>query len=307
MRLARAGTTIAPRRGWRPCLRRADIVRGYRRAQWCPLALLWRRRRTPPESASIVVHRHASAMASAPLKLDLRVGVTVGRERARPFPQSMTMGRSTVPATGATIEPVQTLFRTKSATQFAARRVRAGSAATPVSPGAATTGREPSFTPRLALGWRRLAPATAVPARGVTISAARPVLCGVRASAPPLLVHRTARSAFASATSDAQAATRAPRRAPAVQRRAELVWREAPGGEIGAQTFAQATTTMVGLAATMKSADAPVSPAMARQAHPAPAGLAATAPDGATVDRIAREVIGRVEKHIRIERERRGV
>lgn len=53
-------------------------------------------------------------------------------------------------------------------------------------------------------------------------------------------------------------------------------------------------------------AAAAATPATSRQAQFAPADRAAFSPDRAVVDLIAREVIGRVEKQIRIERERRG-
>jgi hypothetical protein len=176
---------------------------------------------------------------------------------------------------------------------------------------------------RSATGWReiaRLFRTSGLPARRIEgrvsagITAPGSGRLGI-ASVPMVITPRRQRRTFAPVRPEARAprlvlrstppatsAARAERAAPPPFRAPDLVWRvETEGRSI------EAAERLVRAAAVSMPA---MPPPNEHVSWPSPEAAAALRPrpiDPALIDRVAEDVIGRVEKRIRIERERRGV
>ena len=283
------------------------------RAAWMPLALRWRRPRSvaptarsrarAPASEAAIRQGVAHAMprpgierlvrerlhfatatheARSRLREHERLAVATTsretyalRELARPRDSSVT--RSWRARSGMRMQRVEILGARRAGPALTAPRGQAGEAAPRLFPGGVTRDAAPMMRPR---------PMRARQDRGVGSGAA---------------MQRRVAHAAASAPVPAAAVA-------ALQRTAPLAWRQRDSGGDGKSVTVRdpAPALRESIAARAESAARPAtrSPAPAVSPSPPPAMPRL---DAAFVDRLAEDVIRRVEKRARIERERRGL
>jgi hypothetical protein len=314
MKLASSGTArMKPRRFWRTRLR---PMRASVRSAWKPVHFVWARRRrqtatpTRPPWRGATVTRH-----STHLYFYFRMCWTSAGTFRRPFVQPAATSPKPGPGirSGGMASLVLNFLKTTTRHDIS-RQTRRSECETTLrherrhdlvvrtmlrwiaSPASA-----PSIAPQSLRG--RLPEASSARQLGFLLASKDLVQLRRRtAPSPVMLDHRTQRSAFMQHSLDRVVATRAAHALSRPPRSPELIWRTLSDGRspdmAGGITHEAAMMAMpLPTPATSASTLQMASVAAARPAAPL---------DKAMVDRIAEDVIGRVERRMRIERERRG-
>lgn len=329
------------RRGWRKA-RAPFLVRGFLRrrgalaaGRWNAVRLQWRRAAQLPmmlaPSTAAALPRHAGATQHSQSHIHLHIATPHLRARLKTASgkalDCAAVARDAGPGAATRHAPAPHVFAPQAPANF--NRLRIGMLSTVISPRAGIVASTETSAVRAAgrSSSAGFASAAASPVRATSMhkvfATRHPELFNVRAgdigqqtnNSPS--TWRRATTRFNAATRQGGAAEVREHTAPAAAlwqpQSPALVWRRQPGAQSyargdawAANAGANADDSDNGQAATTRRAKPPPAAPVAPTASAIAAQLRATQLDPVLTDRLATEVIRRVERSLRIARERRG-